>query len=108
MSRLRFWISALRTPVLLWAGALAFVRIKSLLPNLVLIMNHVRPNSMLSILRLRPDYFLYLPNTVVVLAYLLGTFVLLEVKHRWHPQNRDQRSVLGRVWPVLNSSQASL
>ena len=99
MSRLRLWISALRTPVLLWAGALAFVRIKSLLPNLVLIMNHVRPNSMLSILRLRPDYFLYLPNAVVVLAYLLGTFVLLEVKHRWYPQNRDQRS--DRVTAVI-------
>ena len=88
-------ISALRTPLLLWAAVLPFVFSQSLLANVLLMINHYAPRkTTLNVFAFRPGYFLYLPNAVALVCYLLGAVLLLELKHAIRGRNRTAREDL--------------
>jgi len=89
--RTRAVIRTMRAPVLWLVCALPFVLDKALVPNLMITLQDLVPDRIgLNLWVIRPDYFFYLPNQVVMLVYLIGAFVLLEVKGAVLPMNQTK------------------
>ncbi|PIQ84455.1 MAG: hypothetical protein COV75_02255 [Candidatus Omnitrophica bacterium CG11_big_fil_rev_8_21_14_0_20_63_9] len=98
-SSISVWWHTLRTPVLLFGAALWIAFDKAFIPNLAVFIHDVTPSSVVfRFWVLPPDYFVYLPNLVVFLSYLLGACVLLELKHARWPRNRTAQQDL---WTAL-------
>lgn len=89
---IRSVIRAIRTPALLAIVALSFMLNKALMPNLMITLQDLLNGQLsLNLWVIRPDYFFYVPNQLVMVGYLLGAFVLLEMKRAILPQNHTAR-----------------
>lgn len=91
-ARFTTWLTAVRTPLLVWSVVGLFAMNKTIIANLLLLINHFSPGTTgFNILLARPEYLCYLPNAVTCLVYVLGCLLLLEVKQRVFPRNRSGR-----------------
>lgn len=88
---LRVLFSAFRTPLTLLSGLLFFFFSETLIPSLVLVVNSYRSPDYLTGLAMiwHADYLLYIPNVVIFLACLVGSFALLEAKGILLPRNKS-------------------
>jgi len=101
---------AVRAPVL-WAvvgGALVCSK-AWWIPNLFITANYFvkSGHQVYSISGMRPDYWLYLPNLVIWLAYLPVAMAIIELKARWHPRNRTAREDAWTVALTLGFAASS-
>lgn len=81
---------AIRTPILLVGCSLLFlIMSKTWTPNLMIALQNWMPDRIGSYLWvIRADYFFYAPNQLVMLAYLVGAFILLEIRRAVFPKNQ--------------------
>lgn len=88
---LRVLFSAFRTPLILLSGLLLFIFSETLIPNIVLVINSYRSPDHLAGLAIiwHADSLLYIPNVVIFLACLVGSFALLEAKRVLLPRNKN-------------------